>query len=211
MTTAKTVKASEVLASAANTPAKPEVTLLFQQSELYKTDKELLNAMDIALKTSTEVMREYQKIALSAIVHIMQHGQIATIRKLYDKFPEGMRKDALGAYFDKYAPVSFDKQDNPETGKAELVINFSKEKRDEMKKSGWYAQAATNWWYKAAKQAEYKGFDFMEQFQRFVMQAKKKAENPKEGDNVSLLQVEALVKVMDDLHRQSQATVAQAA
>lgn len=206
MSNAKKVNAVKEVADAMQ--GKDAPTLMFQQSELYKTEKELLSALALMIKTTGETQKEIQKLALSAIVHIMQHGQIATIRKFYHEFPESMRKDALGAYFDKYAPVTFKNVVNEETGKSEVVISFSKEKRDLLLKSGWYVNAATKPWWKAAKQTEYKGYDFMESLMKFAMQAKRHAEKPKEGDKVSVQHVNALLQLVDGLHKQEQEAVA---
>lgn len=196
----------------ANTTTKPALTLLFNLVDLFKGEKAILARLAAVMKTATEAQREYQLVALSAIQHSLTSGDITIIQKIIAEFPEGMRKDSLSAYFDKYACVDFVQRKTLEAtnilylaegtkGAEEFVPIYSRIKRDNMLKNGWFEAAATNWWYKATKQTEYKGFSFLDALDNLIRQAEKKLNKPNEQDDVTAQEVAEMKLVRDRLFR----------
>jgi hypothetical protein len=213
---AKKVNASAEVAKAAT--AKPEVTLLFNESELYKTEAAIKKAVDVMTKTTADINKEYQKIALSLLSHAMQHGDVTVIERginyMFDAFSKGMRKDSMCAWFDKYGCVTFEKQELKDSnGKdiSKLVAVYSKEKREKMKKEGWYLQAASNWWYNAAKQTEYVPFNLDEYLIKVAGYLQKKAKSPKEGDIIDSVAIESVVNAINQTVSKHKEQVAVAA
>jgi hypothetical protein len=154
--------------------AKPELTLLFKKTELITGEKAILSLISTVFETVVDAQRKIQLAALSAVEHSLKHGDITIIEKMLNTIPEGMRKDSLAAYFDKYACVNFVQDE--ETKKYKPV--YSREKRDNMMKNGWYDAAATNWWYKATKVTEYVPFELSQlqaNLEKMLGQAAKKA------------------------------------
>ena len=195
---AKKVNTSAEVAKAVSSPV--EIAVLFKETELYTGEKAIFKALESAYVQAQDINKEYQKIALSCIKHSMLHGDITVISRLIDRFPEGLRKDSLSAYFDKFGCVNFIPQNqldskNPlfDAKSTKVVAVYSKEKREKMKKDGWYLQAATNWWYRAAKQTEYKPVVDIEQLQRLIGMLVNKAKHPKEGDKINPALVDELV------------------
>ena len=138
------------------TPAPVELTLLFKKEELLTKEKDILDTLKDAMADGVSSQRKFQLVALSAVSHALIHGDITIIEKTINGVPEAMRKDSLCAYFDTYACVDFIKDE--ETKKYKPI--YSREKRDNMMKNGWFDAAATNWWYRATKQTEYVPFTF---------------------------------------------------
>lgn len=215
MTKAKAKKVSVSAEVAKAAVAQPEATLMFKESELYKTETAIKKAVDAMTKTTNDINKEYQKIALSLLSHAMQHGDVTVIERginyMFDAFSKGMRKDSMCAWFDKYGCVTFEKQEVKDAnGKdiTKLVAVYSKEKRESMKKNGWYLQACNNWWYNAAKQTEYVPFNLDEYLIKVAGYLQKKAKSPKEGDVIDSVAIEQVVAAINQTvskHKEEQA------
>lgn len=217
MTNAKAKKVN-VQAEVAKASTSNEATVLFKQSELYKTEAAIKKAVDAIGVTTATINREYQKIALSLLCHAMQHGDVTVIERginyMFDDFSKGMRKDSMYAWFDKYAPVNIEKQKVKDANGKDVskqVVVYSKEKREKMKKDGWYVQAANNLWYNAAKQTEYVPFNLDEYLIKVAGYLQKKAKSPKEGDVIDSVAIEQVVAAINQTVSKHKEAVAIAA
>jgi hypothetical protein len=213
---AKKVNTSTEVAKAAT--AKPEIAVLVKESELYKTEKAIQKAIDETYITATELNKKLQVIALSLHSHAMTTGDVTVIERgisrLFEKFSKGMRKDAMYAWFDKFSCVDIVRQeveqDNGKT-KMEYVVKYSKEKREKLKKEGWYLPAAQTWWYNAAKEAEYIPFNLDEYLIKVAGYLQKKAKSPKEGDVIDSVAIESVVNAINQTVSKHKEQVAVAA
>jgi hypothetical protein len=203
--TTKTVNAAKATAKA-ETKAQPEETLLFKESQLYKTQAELDKAFATHVKQAESAQKGFQLDALSAIAHIVQHGNINTIQNMYDNFPEGSRKDAFGQYFINFAPVTGELTEvtDKSTGKAKkrFIFTLDKAKRKEMQLNGWFNTAASKWWYKTKKQAETSEYDYLTQLIKLAKAGESHLKKPEgKRGNVTAEMVQLTKDLADSLHR----------
>lgn len=165
---------------------------------LYKTVEATNKAQDASRFRQDDENIELQRIACSHILHLGKHRDIMVIRRFLENgMAENNRKDSMVAFFEKYAQVNVD---------GEGEITFAKDKRTDM------AGALSKAWYKMTKPSIYKGWVFSVELAKFLEAAEKHANKPKVGDEVTPMQIAALVKLRNDLHSQeSTETVAVAA
>lgn len=163
--------------------AKKETQALISKAQLYKTAKSIEAAIAKAVIAGNAVQLEYQRIACSAIVHVGQHGDIRIIRNLLETMPEGLRRNSMAAFFDKYAPVSFD---------AEGVAHHDKTKPVRL------GEALEAGWWKAIKSETYTPFVFRDEVQKLYDKAQKRfaKADPAKGDAITKAQLEALADIL---------------
>lgn len=219
MTNAKAKKVNVQAEVAKASTVKPELVVLVKKSELYKTEKTIQKAIDATVITASELNKELQKIALSLHSHAMLTGDVTVIERginrLFEKFSKGMRKDAMYAWFDKFSCVTIVREEvaqgNGKT-KIETKVKYSKEKREKLKKEGWYLPAAQTWWYNAAKETEYVPFNLDEYLIKVAGYLQKKAKSPKEGDVIDSVAIEQVVAAINQtVSKHKEEAVAQAA
>lgn len=174
-------------------PVKAESLPVTDGTKLYTTLKAIDEAIASASSQANDVQIEFQKIACSVIVHLGKNFDIRVFNRMLDAMPEGMRKDSMAAFFDKYSVVAFDEE-------GQAGINKTKGTK--------LGEALTNPWWKAKKAMPYVPYSFIEKLKEFKAQAEKrakKADKQKEAgikdnvDQVTWEQVNALTGLIRSL------------
>lgn len=175
-----------------------ELNYFVKPEQTIKSKKAILAKIDSMTVSLADWTKDMQILAVSCVEHSLKHGDITVITPLL-KALEGsaIYTNALCAYFEKYCCVNFEKDE--ETKKIKPV--YSREKRDEMMKSGWFEAAATNMWHKAAKQPVYVPFNLEVQLDKIINMAMKR----KDKGEVDTKQLAEVVRVRDAIHREAAA------
>lgn len=157
-----------------------KVKAMFKPEQLFKTTAEIEKAVKVAVKSGETLGKAYQRIACSAIVHLSQHKDIRIVRNILETMPPVLRKQAMAAFFDRYASVRVD---------AEGVFHYDAKKKAKL------GEALEKPWQSTIRDQEYRPFVF----EQAVMELIKKAEtrldkglHPEKGDKVTIAQVDAL-------------------
>jgi hypothetical protein len=241
MTISKTVKAS-----ATNAPAKkkelvsavktkdnatkekalPEITPVVTEQSLYKSTREILNATVAVGKKAKDLQLELQRIAVSVIIHLETHKDIRIVRNFWQVLPTSIRRDALVAYFDKYAAIQIVKAqkenktaqimdiNNPDESKIETVdyqFYYDKSKKNDVR------NAMLNMWWKAKSEPDFTPVNyikFLKGVESFIKRAEKRLSegaNPEKGDFITPEQLKSVQDMMLVLNTKAQTEEANAA
>ena len=79
--------------------------VLVTKANFYKTAKKINGAIEVAYVNQTELMQEYQRIAVSTINHMIETGDVSVMHNLFNRFPAALRLNAMQKFFSLYAPV----------------------------------------------------------------------------------------------------------
>lgn len=194
MTNTKKAKTQvETTPEAMAKPAKAEAVAIIDTNDLYKTQKEVLQAIDQAVLTGNKLQVEYQRILVSALKQLDIHKDIRAIRHIYDTAPKSLRRDSMATFIHKVGAVTVDDKGQfhyDKTRKLNLV------------------QATHLAWWKAKAETVYVPVDFVAKLEHVWRQGKKRLQagvHPDKGDNITPEQVDAIEAL---LNQWSQAQVA---
>lgn len=151
------------------------------EDKLPTTAKEINTLFASAVTHVNNANAIIQIAACAAIVHLVKHGDIRIIRNQLNNMPTSMRRNALAAFFDAYAPVMF-----ADDG----AVALDKQRLKTWKQQG-IAPALAQPWHTINKEAEYKPFDFYVELNKLIERAEKrlgKADVDK-GDKVSAVDI----------------------
>lgn len=157
------------------------------QGKLYKTEADIAKAIVAAEKKGNSVQNEYWTIAASLLVHLAKHKDIRIIRRVIEGFPEGMRKNSMLAYFEKFGSVRVLTEEN--------AITFKGQKGDivyDAKRKLNLAGALETPWWKAAKEPEYKAFDLDKMIDNVIRLADRKMKDGVSADKGDKLDAKKL-------------------
>ena len=132
---------------------------LVSEKALYASTKAIEAAIAEASAKGNALQLEYHKIACSVIVHLGRNFDIRVFNRLIDTMPEGLRKDSMQAFFDKYSVVTFDDEGQASIDKA---------------KGTRLGDALANAWWKAKKATPYIPYNFMETLKKVLDVAQKR-------------------------------------
>lgn len=167
------------------TKAKKEVVQIVTQAALYATEAEATKAMERAEKKGTSLQKDYQRIAASLLVHLATHKDIRVIRRMMEKFPEGLRSNTMLAYLERFGQVRVIV--DPET-EAQTIV-FAEDKKLNL------AGALETAWWKAKKEEVYKPFDLDAMIDNVIKLADariKKGVSSEKGDKLDSAKLDAL-------------------
>ena len=169
---------------------------LVSEKTLYASTKAIEAAIAEASTKGNELQLEYHKIACSVIVHLGRNFDIRVFNRLIDTMPEGLRKDSMQAFFDKYSVIVFD--DN-----GEASIDKTKGTR--------LGDALANAWWKAKKATPYIPYNFLDTLKKALDVAQKRAKKAEQAkvngkpeaelDNVTWEQVNAFSLFIQTLEK----------
>lgn len=149
------------------------------ESKLFKTDTEIAKAIVAAEKKGASLQSDYQRIAASAIVHLAKHKDIRIIRRMMEQFPEGLRRNTMLAYLERFGQVTVQNVEQ-EKGSEQVIVFDAKKKLD-------LNGALTTQWWKAAKEPEYKPLDLEAMINNVINLAEKRLQkgiSADKGDKV---------------------------
>lgn len=158
------------------TTKKAKVAIISTQ-ELLADTKAIMASIDSAVSDTVALQRIYQVIGCSVIQHLAINKDIMLVRRLFDKMSVSLNVNSMKEFINKYAPVSFDDEGE---------VHYDKTRDVKL------GEAMENAWWKAKAQAPYKPFDFNAELDKLLKRATSKLEKPKEGDEVTQEQIQAV-------------------
>lgn len=168
---------------------------IVKADQLLSTEAEIKKAMEAAEKNAGTVQKQYQRIALSIIQHLAKNKDIRLVRRMLDKFPEGLRANSMKAFLERFGQVRFvtegDKLKDSTLEVGQAIFDATKKLK--------LGEAIETPWYKAAKEPEYKPLDLDAMIQNVIRLADArlaKGVSKDKGDNIDankLRKLKALV------------------
>lgn len=134
-------------------------------------------------KAGNSVAQRIQKLAMAALDHLAEHGQVAFVNKLYVSMPNGSRKAALAAWFLQFGRVE------ASTKEDKKLVPFLYAKHGVNDLDG---AAATPWYEAAQEKAPDELFDITKAIAALIAKAKKSA---KVNDPAALKALETLASL----------------
>lgn len=146
---------------------------LIKADSLYNTQADIEKAIVSTRKKVVNIQIEYQRIAISVAMHVVQHRELTLVNKLFESMKStGLNLASMKKWFDEYAPVTF-------TEKGELIAAYDK--------PFVLATAMEKAWWLEKTSNEYVPFNDLQAFLAFFEKFDKKVakSKPEKGDSVN--------------------------